>query len=312
MSIDLVDVVICADNHFALGAWVAIWSTWARCSEPERLRFHLLTTTPNGPAILKLTRLASLSDICLSVLPLDHSRLLGLPASQRLPISTYMRLLASDALKQVSRFLYLDSDLLVRTCILHLVSGTAWGSTIAGSCDYFYEKIGRGLATSCGTLGLDENDPYVNCGVLAVDAERWRTLQTTAQVFRYLEQFRAGVIHGDQDGINAVLSNDCEVLDASWNVQVAAVDYFDRTGWPEDRQGLLSRRDELLSAAKIAHFVGPSKPWNDGLFVVYGGEYRTAILASRWVGQRAATMWKLTWYCQAMIAALQRRMPNKV
>ncbi len=311
MGIERVNIVVCADEGFALGAWMTIWSTWKKCSDPTRLCFHLVTTTPEGRAITKLQALAIHRGICLSVVPIDDGCLLGLPTNKWLPTQTYLRLLIPQALPKITRFLYLDADLLVLSCVLQLINDLTWGSTVAGARDYLYGNVGRGLGRAAAEMNLVESSIYLNAGILAVNADRWRTRGVTEQVLRYLEEHRSLVMHGDQDGINAVLSDDCQEIDAAWNVQIAAIDFFDRTGWPVDRESLHDRRSELLSSAKLVHFIGPAKPWNDGLFVPYGSEYRKVLIDSGWVSRSAAPFWKATWYCRASVRAVRRRFSRR-
>src|SRR5260370_3437469 len=49
------------------------------------------------------------------------------------------------------------------------------------------------------------------------------------------------------------------------------------------RAPLKARSAELLSEAKIVHFIGACKPWGDGLLVPYVKEYRKIVVASGWI-----------------------------
>ena len=48
-------------------------------------------------------------------------------------------------------------------------------------------------------------------------------------------------------------------MDLSWNVQLGAFEYYDRVGWPIERESLRVRKAELLNDPKIVHFIGESK-----------------------------------------------------
>ena len=112
---DELDVVTCSDHRFAIGAWITIWSAFNCTPESKYMRFHLLTTDPNAPVFNKMMELARRWGMQLSIKHATADSIKHLPASERLPIYAYLRLLAPGLLEGIGRFLYLDSDLLVRT-----------------------------------------------------------------------------------------------------------------------------------------------------------------------------------------------------
>ncbi len=168
-----------------------------------------------------------------------------LPCSDRLPIFAYLRLLAPLILDGVEGFLYLDSDVLVRANVEDLRRNVQQGWTVAAAPDYFHRTLGHGLPQIFGPE-LDGSRPYFNSGVMWVKADFWRREKITEQCLEYLATEGREVQHGDQDALNAVFAGSFAPLDASWNMQAGAIDYFDRTEWPASQEDLLSRRSELL------------------------------------------------------------------
>jgi len=299
------EVVICADPRFAVGAWMAIWSAFQ--SSGQSLSFNLLTTGADTAPIHKIQRLAKQAGIPLSIVPVDTRLIDHLPTTSRLPIHMYLRLLAPGLLGQLDRFLYLDADLLVRSSLLPLFAHLTEDKLAVGVRDYYYSDIAHGLKKTYRELGLDPNGPYVNSGVLVINARRWRDEDVTTQAVNYLQQNRATIAHPDQDALNAVFSGKLAEADLAWNVQVGAIRFFDRAGWPEEQMHLKLRRAELLSQAKIAHFIGPCKPWRDGLRVAYVKEYRKMIIASGWIPKWWAGPWTVSWLFSALRHAWRRR-----
>jgi lipopolysaccharide biosynthesis glycosyltransferase len=298
-------VVLCADPRFALGAWMAIWS--ADRHSPGKLSFHLLTTDATALPIHKLEALAQEAGIHLSVVPVDTSIIDHLPTTDRLPIYMYLRLLAPGVLSHLDRFLYLDADILVRSSLLPLFAELTDDKLALGTRDYFYGDVRRGLRQTYQQLGLDPTAPYVNSGVLMINARLWRQEDITTRAVDYLQKYRSTIAHPDQDALNAVLSSKLVDVDLAWNVQIGAIRFFDRVGWPEDQGDLKTRRAQLLSEAKIVHFIGPCKPWGDGLFVPYVKEYRRLIIASGWIPKWWAVPWAISWLFSAVRQALRRR-----
>jgi lipopolysaccharide biosynthesis glycosyltransferase len=146
---------------------------------------------------------------------------------------------------------------------------------------------------------------------MLIDAAAWRNRRVSERAIDYLNLHAATVSHGDQDALNIVLAGELKEMDFSWNVQLGAIEYYDRTGWPVEREELRARKAELLSNPKIVHFIGKSKPWNDGLRMPYGKEYRKLILESGWVPSFLAIPWKIWWLASTIRATIKRRLRRK-
>jgi len=299
------NVVLCADPRFALGAWVVIWSAYE--SSGRNLAFSLLTTGAGSGPIRKMQNLAKRAGIDLEIVPVDTRLLEDLPTAGRHAFNVYIRLLAPGVLPHLDRFLYLDSDVLVRSSVLPLFAELSSDKIALAIRDYGYSDIRHGLKRTYKELLLDAAAPYVNSGVMMINARLWRDEDITTQALNYLQKYRTTILHPDQDALNAVLCNKLTEVDLGWNVQIGAIRSFDRTGWPEDRAFLRRRRAQLLSEGKIVHFIGPSKPWEDGLLMPYVREYRKVIVGSGWIPKWRKGPWLAFWLFSASRKALQRR-----
>jgi lipopolysaccharide biosynthesis glycosyltransferase len=301
-------VVTCADHRFAIGAWITIWSTYNHTPDNTNLRFHLLTTEPSAPEFAKMMELAKRWGMKLSIKRATADSIKKLPASERLPIYAYLRLLAPGILEGISRFLYLDSDLLVRSSVSPLYEMLGENTIAVAARDYYYDVLESGLKQTYSELNVEKNHPYFNSGVMMVNADAWRSREVSERAMEYLDRHAATVLHGDQDALNAILAGELKELDLSWNVQLGALEYFDRVGWPVERESLRSRKAELLRDPKIVHFIGPSKPWSDGLTIPYGGQYRKMIAESGWIPGHLVIPWKVGWLISAIRATIKRRL----
>ena len=304
-------VVTCADPRFALGAWITIWSA-CRCTvERKHLRFHLLTTEPGAPEFAKMLTLAARWDIKLSIERATMESLKHLPATDRLPIYTYLRLLAPGILPGVDKFLYLDSDLLVRSSVYPLYEMLTEDTVAAAVRDYFHYVYSKaGCAKHIPNCASRRMSLYFNAGIMLVNAKAWRDRKVPEQAIAYLDLHASTVLHGDQDALNAVLAGEIKEMDLAWNVQLGALEYFDRVGWPVEREPLRVRRAELLNDARIVHFIGPSKPWADGLRIPYGKEYRKMVADSGWIRWHLIIPWRVGWLASALLATIRRRLPR--
>ncbi len=298
-------VVLCADPRFALGAWVAIWSAYVKSG--RKLAFSLLTTGAESAPIRKMQTLAKRDGIPLAIVQVDMRFLETLPTAGRHATHAYIRLLAPGVLSHLDRFLYLDSDILVRSSLLPLFADLPDDKIAAAIRDYGYSDIEHGLKQTYEALGLNPAAPYVNTGIMMINARLWRNEDITTQAVNYLQRYRKTIVHPDQDALNAVLSGKLNEVDLAWNVQIGAIRFYDRMGWPEGKAFLKRRRAQLLSEPKIVHFIGPSKPWNDGLLIPHVRGYQKVIFQSGWIPRWGRGPWLCSWLWSAGRKALQRR-----
>jgi lipopolysaccharide biosynthesis glycosyltransferase len=299
-------VVTCADRRFAIGAWITIWSTYKYTPENHNLRFHLLTTDPSAPAFAKMMELAKRWGMKLSIKGAAEDAIKDLP-THRLPISSYLRLLAPRMLPGISEFLYLDADLLIRSSVqplFHMLKENVPAAAVREY--YFYDILGSKLQER--SPELPKAAPYFNSGVIQVNVEAWRDRKVSERAIDYLDFYGPAVSHGDQDALNVVLVGELKELDLTWNVQLGAFEYFDRVGWPNERETLRVRKDELLREPKIVHFIGRSKPWSDGFTMPYGKQYRKMIAQSGWLPRGLLIPWKVGWLASTIRATVKRRL----
>ena len=299
-------VVTCADRRYAIGAWITIWSTYQSTKENEKLRFHLLTADSNVSEFEKVRTLAASWGIKLSIKRVTEELIKDLP-THRLPISSYLILLAPGMLQGVSQCLYLDSDVLVRSSVQPLFGILEENTIAAATRDYhFYDILGSGLQESSPELAKD--GPYFNSGVVQVNVEAWRDRKVSERAMDYLDLHGSAASHGDQDALNVVLAGEFKEMDLSWNVQVGSLKYYDRVGWATERESLRVRKVELLNHPKIVHFIGKAKPWFDGLRMPYGKEYRKMLVDSGWIPRHLVIPWTIGWFASAVRGGVKRRL----
>ena len=160
--------------------------------------------------------------------------------------TNYYRLLIADLLPEISRALYLDSDIVVMGDIsgmLHLDLSqhplAAALDTLDASPD-FKRKI-----------NLGQSVPYFNTGVMLLNLDRWRSENIGRRALEFAATNPQYIVHWDQCALNNIISGNFLVLAKEWNFQRAAVD-FDFTR---------SNSIERAKRAKVLHFTTSEKPW---------------------------------------------------
>jgi lipopolysaccharide biosynthesis glycosyltransferase len=190
-------------------------------------------------------------------------RLKDLKIGGHVTTATYFSLLVPEFVSdRFDRAIYLDCDILVRASVQPLWHLPFNGKALLAVRDFLIPTVSdpAGL-TKFAALGLDSRSPYFNCGVLVYNLDRWRQEGIALEIFRYLREYRDFLNFRDQEGLNAVLCNDCGLIDPTWNVQSSILSH---EAWPPSdyKDAIRSKRADLIQNPQIIHFVGPSKPWH--------------------------------------------------
>ena len=199
----------------------------------------------------ELTVFLEKNDIILVVAP--HSLLLATMANYKghLTPAASARLLLPAILEKhaVDRFIYLDSDVQV-TGSLELLAGVnvphdhiAVVEEDVSLFSRLIPKIARKLQKRRDDLGMPENTPFFNSGVILARMHPWAKIAGAAQKFYSKNQAVCRTF--DQDALNAVCHDRHQLLSPKWNFQPR---FFDL--------GV-----ESIVKRRIVHFVGPYKPW---------------------------------------------------
>ena len=212
--------------------------------------------------------------------------------------AAYFRLLLGDLLPaDVTRVLYLDSDLLVERDLAALWATPLRGHTAAAvwhpTMHYVQSHYGR---DACTAFGVPPRCPYFNSGVLLIDLARWRHREVGTRAMRLAERFRHAFHTHDQCPLNVALAGDWTPLHPRWNAQsplwaipAAAAPYP------------AGEFQDALTAPAVVHFTRREKPWQSACRHPYAPRWRDV---ARSVGVRPplpapdpqVTRWQATAY----------------
>lgn len=202
-------------------------------------------------------------DIEFAWVPAAGSASAGMVYGGHLTAATYLRLQIPERLPpDVSRVLYLDTDLLVTRDV-----GELWDSVdemnapLMAVPDFLLATVSTpGGVANYRERGLPADAPYLNAGVMLLDLRRWRADDLTGRIRHYLADSGDVISLADQEGINAVLAEHWEQLEACWNIQTTA---YDRLACENARGAdFAADCDALINDGGIYHFTGRWKPWH--------------------------------------------------
>lgn len=126
---------------------------------------------------------------------------------------SYCRLFLDHILpEEISRVIYLDSDVLVANNVSEL-----WDYDLQGKCvGAVKECIGPNYFD---LFGLNDNSVYCNSGVLLIDLNRWREKKCDRLVQQYVQSQNGYVFFMEQSVLNIALQDEIITLPAIFNVK---------------------------------------------------------------------------------------------
>lgn len=174
----------------------------------------------------------------------------------------YYRIIIPDLLgEDISKALYLDCDMIVRTDISEL-----WETNIdnfdLAAVDESRVMTMQDRQIRMNRLSLPLEAHYFNSGLLLMNLKRWREKKISSELIQFIKANpdKLGLL--DQDALNAVLYNRWLRLDDKWN-------------FTTEHSTKLA-----LEKSAIIHFTGPEKPWNsESPFKI---KYLRYLKASQW------------------------------
>ena len=126
-------------------------------------------------------------------------------------ISAYARLFLTKMLPEdCDRILYLDCDTVVCDFLQELWETDMDGKLVGAVMDVVSPAFKK-------KISLEEDDIYINSGVLLIDLRRWRETAATERFLAYIDQCEGRVPHHDQGTINHVLKGQIYVLSPKFN-----------------------------------------------------------------------------------------------
>ena len=201
-------------------------------------------------------------------------------------ITVLARLFAPSHLPdEIQRYLYLDADTVVLSSVegLYETDLAAEGAICAMVPEpTIYEQTRQ-------SIGLREEMPYFNSGMMLVDRKKWEEDGITGKCIDYYRGLGGrGLAFPDQDIINHVLAGRIRTV---WQGYNFFSNYYyqsydslcTRAAWYADR---MSREDYEAAAKRpaVVHFAGAERPWIRGNRNPYRSEYRRYLAETPWNG----------------------------
>jgi lipopolysaccharide biosynthesis glycosyltransferase len=242
-------------------------------------RLHILHDGSIAPADQsRLRSMVGEGPSTMDFVGVEPRRLSTLPTTAEFGSIVWLRLLIPELLPEVSRVLYLDSDIFVAGGLRPLWETPLLEAPLAAVANVV-EPANRGHVAA---LGVDYPGGYFNSGVLLLDLDRIRAEGSADTLFRFAHDYRGSWRWLDQDAMNAVFARRWLPLHPRWNAQNSfwvwrdwSLEVFDPT-----------TLQEATADPGIRHFEGPNaaKPWHFLCSAPGHLEFQAALAATPWAG----------------------------
>lgn len=196
-----------------------------------------------------------------------------------LNISTYYRLKISTLLPDsIDKLLYLDCDTLIRGSLLELWHTNIEDYLLAGVID----TTGKYARLS---IELQQEDSYINAGIMLINLKKWRKENIEEKFFEYLKDKGYSVEFNDQGIINHVCSSKTFLINPKYDFMMP-YERYSRTQLLRITQRVKFYNNKEIEEAKnnpiIVHYAGYAfnRPWFKNAKGKYIGEFIFAMRQS--------------------------------
>lgn len=235
---------------------------------------YILSLNVCNDAKEKIQSLFFESNLDIHFIDIEESLLKTFPISKTdyLSIATYLRLYLPIVLpKTVDKILYLDSDIIINSCISDLFNIDIAEYTAAACLDVDQEN--------CDRLLYPKSLGYFNAGVFMFNIKQMRSLNFINSALDFASMPPIELKYHDQDVLNYILKGKIKTLHHKWNMLECY--YID-----ESKINLFEDVKEGLENTKIIHFSSAFKPWNFGCRHPRRQEYYKYLDMIPWGNQR--------------------------
>ena len=290
-------LVAAADDAYAMPLAVTLWSALRHLSglSPEIYLLDGGVSTENRARLDRVIARASQGRAVVQWIVPAPCQIDRLQGARHLSRSTYLRIIIPDLLPaSMDRAIYLDSDLLVVSNLTPLWEQQLNGKALGVVQDYAIPTIDHPYSGVMPDLHGSPPADSFNAGVMLFDLSRWRANGISSKVLDYAEKYDGRLGNCDQDALNAILQNDWQTLDRTWNVQSSLL-YLHVYPHSDAYVKLLADRPFILRDARIIHFSGTPKPWNHWHCHPYCKNWVYALMSSGWFSKYEISLWSARW-----------------
>ncbi len=255
---DVNHVAFATNDEYAPHLGASIASLLLNAHNNNNISIHVLhqsLSDSNMCNLMHLKRLRSNTHINLLKVCAEEFKCFPLLTGNH-TVETYFRLRLPTILSEIDKVIYLDADTIVVNDIEKL-----WDEEIGDNLLLAVEEPRHLNKERLAELGMKDDSPYFNGGVLSINLAKMRTIGFEQKVDAYVHKKFRVLKYQDQDILNA-LSEEC------WSpLSLAYNSYSYVCDRRRENEFVFYTKDNAAQARKhpfIIHFNQHPKPWNPG------------------------------------------------
>ncbi len=205
----MLNILVCTDNNYIVPL-AALLNSLAETANHNKLTIHWFALEVSKPNIKKISILSNRLGYEIKVYNFLGSEISSkFYTSGRITSAAYLRLYLADQIKNVSKVLYLDCDM--------IAVGNINGLWSYHSDEKVAAVVKDAKKINLSHLGKLAPENYFNSGMMLINADLWKTNKIQKRLFELLNQKIHFRFH-DQDLLNLALENNVSFIDHKWNL----------------------------------------------------------------------------------------------
>ena len=286
----MMNIVYACDDNFAWLTGISILSLYENNRDIQDLDVWLISDGISNKNKRLIEEMADGYGRKVTIVEKPELDLPDLSYDDRWSASTFTRLYLADILpKEIDKVLYVDGDTIVRGSIAPICETDPGDNVICGVRDCISRSYKK-------NIGLDEEDIYVNAGVIIMNLRELRKLDMSGVIETFVARYGRYITYPDQDLLNSVFRGRIGELPPEFNVMTIATTYSRREIEILRRPTCYYPAEILRQAADdpvIVHFTTNMltvRPWYSNASHPFTGEFRHYMSMSPWADRKLDRM----------------------
>jgi len=207
---DTLNVLYSTDSNYAPHAAASIYSLLDNNKDFEKIDIYIIDDNISDECKAKFYKMISgFSNANLIFYPFENLKPKLKIKETWYSMIGYARLMLSE-ITDAEKILYIDCDTIVNGSLKEL-----WETDIEGYCVGGVQDNPALYAIEA--IGMNENDRYINGGVLFINLKKWREDNIEEKIIQMLKDHNGSVLHHDQGIVNGVCKNSIKIIHPKFN-----------------------------------------------------------------------------------------------
>jgi lipopolysaccharide biosynthesis glycosyltransferase len=246
----MINILVCTDNNYIIPL-AALLDSFRETAKNSKITIHWFALEVADSNLKKISKLCNLLGYKIKIYKFCGTKISSkFYTSGRITSATYLRLYFADKLKDISKVLYLDCDMIVVGDIKDL-----WSYDVS-HCVAAVVKDSASINLS--HLGKLTPKSYFNAGMMLINLDQWKKDKIQNKLFGLLDQKIHFRFH-DQDLLNLALNKKVSFIESRWNLipsrenknKIKAFSVLCRLGL-----------QKAFNFNYIIHYAASKKPWH--------------------------------------------------